>query len=101
MEVSETITIPDISVVRPGMSEATSLGAAIAAGTAIGVWNKQESALVLVCMIQTILKALSKIHLNSVKEFDHKTPMTGWQFRLRDDDLRAQDVGGGEGDKVH
>ena len=65
MEVSETITIPDISVVRPGMSEATSLGAAIAAGTAIGVWNKQESALVLVCMIQTILKALSKIHLNS------------------------------------
>ena len=41
MEVSETIPIPDISVVRPGMSEATSLGAAIAAGTAIGVWNKQ------------------------------------------------------------
>ena len=52
-------------------------------------------------MIQTILKALSKIHLNSVKEFDHKTPMTGRQFRLKDDDIRAQDVGGGEGDKVH
>ena len=31
----------NISVVRPGMWEATSLGAAIAAGTAVGVWNKQ------------------------------------------------------------
>ena len=32
---------PDISVVRPEMCEATSLGAAISAGMAVGVWNKQ------------------------------------------------------------
>ena len=39
------LSIADISVVRPEMCEATSLGAAIAAGTAVGVWNtKQERA---------------------------------------------------------
>ena len=56
------------------MSEATSLGAAIAAGTAIGVWNKQESALVIITALMEVHMCLLQACVESSNGADRLSP---------------------------